>query len=94
MPRVAHDDFDDAELSRVYLAGRLAEAKRVEKVLNENNIDYAVEVEPYTVMLLFIGFGKYKGAAFYVRSGQADFCRRILADAGLDVGILEEDELD
>lgn len=94
MSRFALDDFEESELSRIYLAGRLAEAKRVEKVLEENGIDYAVEVEPYTVTLLFIGFGEYKGDAFYVRSGQAAFCRRVLADAGLDLGIFDENEFD
>jgi hypothetical protein len=92
MPHFAFDDFEESELSRIYLAARLAEAKRVEEVLDANGIDYAVEVEPYAVTLLFIGFGEYKGAAFYVRSGQAEFCRRILAEAGLDLGILGKDE--
>ena len=92
MPRIAYDDFGDTDLSRVYLAGRLAEAKRVEKVLDENAIDYAVQVEPYRVSFIIVEFGEYKGAAFYVLSDQADFCRGVLADAGLSIGILEKHE--
>jgi hypothetical protein len=49
MPRYAFDDFEESELSRIYLAARVAQAKRVEKVLEANGIDYAVEVEPYAV---------------------------------------------
>lgn len=91
MVRVAYEDFEETDLSRIYLAGRLAEAKRVEKILNANEIDYSVEVESYLAFVL-IEFGEYKGAAFYVRSGQATFCRRVLVEAGLTVGILGEDE--
>jgi hypothetical protein len=58
MPRFAYDDFGDADLSRIYLAARLAEAKRVEKILDENGIDYAVEVEPYRVSFVIVEFGE------------------------------------
>ena len=92
MPRMALDDFDDKDITRVYLAGRLAEAKRVEKVLNDNDIEYAIEVEPYVTTFAVLSFGEYGGAAFYVLSGQADFCRGILKEAGFTVGILEENE--
>jgi hypothetical protein len=90
MSRIALDDFGDKDISRVYLAGRLAEAKRVEEILTDNNIDYAVEVEPYVATFAVLSFGEYRGAAFYVLSGQAAFCRRVLAEAGLTVGILED----
>jgi len=92
MPRFALEYFNDAEISRVYLAARLVETKRVEKILDANGIDYAIEVEPYKVVLVIIGFGEYKGAAFYVLSGQREFCRRILAEAGLTSGLLKDDE--
>jgi hypothetical protein len=38
-------------------------------------------------------FGEYGRAAFYVLAGQADFCRRVLAEAGLSTGILDDDEI-
>ncbi|HEY1267012.1 MAG TPA: hypothetical protein VGH16_07130 [Candidatus Binatia bacterium] len=91
MSCIALDDFGDKDVSRVYLAGRLAEAKRVEEVLTDNSIDYAVEVEPYVATFAVLSFGEYGGAAFYVLSGQADFCRRILAEAGLTGGILQDE---
>ena len=92
MSRIALDDFGDKDISRVYLAGRLAEAKRVEEVLTNNNIDYAVEVEPYVATFAVLSFGEYGAAAFYVLSGQANFCRQVLAEAGLSTGILDKED--
>ncbi len=89
MARVAFDDFGDKEVARIYLAGELAEAKRVEEV-SENGIEYAVEVEPYTSLSFFSFSSEYKAAAFYVVLGQAGFCKQVLLDAGLKVGIQEE----
>jgi hypothetical protein len=88
--RVGLDDFGEKEVSRIYLAGRLAEAKRVEKILSGHGVDYAVEVEPYVAAFAIFSSGEYGGAAFYVLSGQADFCRRVLVEAGLTTGILDE----
>ncbi len=76
--------------SRIYLAGELGEAKRVEKILSANGIDYVVEVEPYVRSSIFSFSSEYTGAAFYVLSGQADFCKRALFEAGLKVGIEDE----
>lgn len=88
MVRVAFEDFVDKELERIYLAAELAEAKRVEEVLSANGIDYAVEVERYTRLSLFSS--EYAGAAFYVISGQANFCKRVLVEAGLKTGIQDD----
>ena len=41
------DDFADKEIARIYFAGRLSEARLVQTELDKQNIDYAVEVEPY-----------------------------------------------
>jgi hypothetical protein len=88
MARVTLDDFADKEVARIYLAGELTEAKRVEQILSVNGINYAVEVEPYVRLSVFSS--EYAGAAFYVLSGQADFCKRALFEAGLKVGIEDE----
>jgi hypothetical protein len=91
MPRVDFDDFgEEEEVSRIYLAGRLAEAKEVEKILSANGIDYAVEVEPYVTTFAIFFSGEYRGAAFYVLSHQSEFCRRALSEAGLKSGILDD----
>jgi len=90
MARVAMEEFTDKEVARVYFAARLAEAELVEFELEQNNIDYAVEVEPYRAMAVF-WVSEYKGAAFYVLAEQADFCRRTLSEAGLTTGIMKEE---
>ena len=87
MARVPIEEFTEKEVARVYFAAKLAEAERVEFELEKNNIDYAVEVEPYRATAVF-WVSEYKGAAFYVLAAQADFCRRILAEAGLTVGLM------
>ncbi len=88
MARVALDNFADKEVARIYLAGELAEARRVEEILSGYGINYAVEVEPYVRLSFFPS--EYAGAAFYVLSGQADFCKRALFEAGLKAGIEDE----
>ena len=89
MARVTLDDFAEKEVARIYLAGELAETKRVEQILSANGINYAVEVEPYVTLSLIFS-SEHAGAAFYVLSGQAEFCKRALFEAGLTVGIEDE----
>jgi len=91
MSRVAIDDFGDKEIARVYLASRLDEAKLVEAELQKHNIDYAVEVESYLTATFLFWIKEYKGAAFYVISGQLGFCREVLREAKLTSGLLEEE---
>ncbi len=88
MARVTLDDFAEKKVARIYLAGELSEAKRVEEILSANDIDYAVEIEPYVRLSFFSS--EYAGAAFYVLSGQAEFCKRALFEAGLKVGMEDE----
>jgi len=91
MAMVDPECFADKEVARVYIAGRLGEAKDVEQALSENGVDYCVENEPFETYLLGILPTKYDGVAFYVLSGQASFCRRILSEAGLEDGLVEEE---
>ena len=91
MPLVHIEAFDGKELERVYLAGRLAEAKDVERTLSEHGIDYAVEIEPFQTTLLGFLLREYEGVAFYVLADQASTCRSRLKTAGLVVGLLDED---
>ena len=87
MPRVAIEDFEEQEVSRVYVATRLSEAKLVEEVLTQNDIDYAVEVEPYLTTVMF-WITEYKGATFLVFSEQVEICQRVLGAAGLTAGLV------
>ena len=83
--------FDDKDVAMVYIAGRLSEGKRVEQVLSDNAIDYAVDAEPFESRVLGFLPVEYEGVGFYVLSSQADFCRRALRAAGLLQGLVEDD---
>jgi hypothetical protein len=83
--------FDDKDVAMVYIAGRLSEGKRVEQVFSEHAIDYAVDFEPFESRVLGILPVRYEGVGFYVLSAQADFCRRVLREAGLLQGLVEDD---
>ena len=92
MPRLDIEEFADKELSRIYIADRLREAKFVESTLTEHGIDYAVEVEPFRKIVLGVLPLEYPGAVFYVLSGQASFARSALQAVGLIAGIQENDD--
>jgi hypothetical protein len=92
MPHRDPDDFDGHDCTRVYMAGRLREAKRVERTLDDQGIDYFVQVEVFRKMLLGVIPRDYHGAAFYVRVADAEASRRILSEASLKTGILEDEE--
>ena len=89
MALVDPETFDDKEVVMVYIAGRLNEGRRVEQILSDNAIDYAVDIEPFQSRVLGILRVEYEGVGFYVLSGQADFSRRVLRAAGLVQGLVE-----
>jgi hypothetical protein len=93
MARVDFEDWEGKEVARVYIAGRVAEALLVEKTLSEHGIDYALDIEPFRIMILGLFPSEYKGVGFYVLSRQAGCSKRVLLDAGLRTGI-EEGEFD
>ena len=59
--------------------------------LSVNQQDYAVDLEPFRLMVLGIFPSEHTGVGFYVLSDQASFSKHVLLDAGLRAGI-EEDE--
>jgi hypothetical protein len=83
--------MDTREEVRIYIAARVSEATRVEELLAHHGIEYRVEIEPYTMRLLGVFPREYKGANFYVLSGQGGFCRSVLRKAGLTTGIIDEE---
>ena len=87
MARVEPESFANNEVARVYIAGTLAEARRVEELLGGHGVDYVVQVEPYRASILF---GPRNGAAFYVVDSQAEFCRLQLSAGGFERGLLYE----
>jgi hypothetical protein len=83
--------LSDKDLARIYIAGRRAEAQRVEACLSGYGIDYTVAQEPFRTRLLGLLPVEYQGLAFYVLRGQAEFCRQALTRAGLVQGLAEDD---
>lgn len=88
MARIEPETLDDLE--RIYIAGSLRVALSVEEWLTTAGVDYAVQVEPYGRSLLFSSLRM--GAAFYVTSGQAAYCRERLMAAGLGRGVVESQD--
>lgn len=91
MALVAPETFDDHEVAMIYIAGRIKEGKRVEEVLSRNGVDYAVDAEPFEVLILGVLPVQYEGVGFYVLAERAESCRVLLRDAGLVQGLVEED---
>jgi hypothetical protein len=73
------------------MASKLREAQQVEEVLSARSIDYYVEVEPFMTYLLGLFPRRQNGVAFYVRADQAGDCKRILTEARLRTGMLDEE---
>ena len=77
-------------LARIFLAVTVAEARRVEAVLDELDVDYSVRVEPCGRTL----FGSVRqGAAFLVDAPQADRCDEALVKAGLGAGVVRDRDI-
>ena len=51
MARIDFDDWEDKEVARVYIAGRVAEALLAEKTLSEHGIDVSAGALPEQVRL-------------------------------------------
>jgi len=90
MAKVSFDSFSEHDIERVFIAGNLSEAQRIEKLLTDEGIDYAVEVEKFMQTRIFFT-SEHLGATFYVHTGQAPFCRKLLLTHGFSNGILQED---
>ena len=88
MGLVTPETFDDRDVAIVYIVGRMSEGKRVEQVLSEHGIDYAVDAEPFHGRVLGVIPVEYEGVGFYVLAAQAEFCRRLLREAGLVQGLV------
>jgi hypothetical protein len=70
--------FDEAELSLIYMARRLREALKLEKLLTGAGIDYLVETGTYTGGLLLKR--DLTGAFFYVAPADINGARRLLLE--------------
>ena len=83
--------FDGKEIALIYIAGRVSEGKRIEQILSEYAIDYAVDIEPFESRLLGILPIEREGVGFYVLVEHADLGRRVLRAARLLQGLVEDE---
>ena len=58
------DFFEDREMDLIYIAKKLKEALRLESMLTESGVEYAVETDKYSGGVLFRS--ERVGAFFYV----------------------------
>lgn len=77
------DSLGDVPLRLVYIAGNLAEAHQVERVLDEREIEFAVSLEAYTKAFSLALGGQYQGVFFYVADFQHQYARHLLERRGL-----------
>jgi hypothetical protein len=86
MPRIEPEDLRAPE--QIYLSSSLRAARKVEALLESQGVSYVVQVEELGRTTLF-GTMRH-AAAFYVTAVQAEYCRSLLADAGMGYGIVDE----
>jgi hypothetical protein len=90
MALIDSDLLEPHEPVRVYIAGRLREAKTVEQVLTAAGLDYAVEIERYERRLLGLIRREYDGVAFHVAAADAERARQVLSANRLTAGLEDE----
>jgi hypothetical protein len=86
MGRIEFEKFSDPEIIRIYIAKNIKEAEKIEKLLTDNHIDYAISLEPFLPPSLLQS--ERMGAAFYVQSAQEALCRQLITDEGLQSGLI------
>lgn len=87
MSRKSFEQFLIDERERIFIAVNMSEAEKAEEILNEFKIDYSINIEPYYRISPFQT--EHQGAAFYVKSENAEFCRNILAGRGQGAGVVD-----
>jgi len=74
MAKVPIETLSNKEIARVFIAQSVNEADHVEHLLTGKRIQYAKSMEPF-IRSPTLFQSERMGVAFYVISGQADFCR-------------------
>ena len=74
--------FGDQELSLLYVAKKLKEALRLEKLLTDAGLDYLVEPDKYKGGIIFPS--ERVGAFFYVAPANDSAARQALLRAGFE----------
>lgn len=85
--------MDDEELALVYVAGRIREAKRVERALAEHGVAYRLEETAFARGFVFSTNRLLPGVGFYVAASQAAASRHLLGSKGFTEGLVREEDL-
>ncbi len=80
---------EGTEIVRVYLAASLDEAQRVEGVLGDAGVEFAVEVEEFASPSALGSGGVRRGAGFWVREALLDPAADALRRAGFVAGLVD-----
>jgi hypothetical protein len=86
--RLDPDALADEELDLVFIARNTSEARHAEELLTERGVDYTLDFEPFFHAGIF-GLGTLTGVGFFVRPSQATYCRELLRDRGLAIGVVD-----
>ncbi|HVS31464.1 MAG TPA: hypothetical protein VMS98_08410 [Thermoanaerobaculia bacterium] len=75
----------------VFIAASVAEIDTVEKLLDDEGIQYDVRPHEFLRGTLFAACSM--GVLFEVHEGQAEYCRRLFAESGLAAGVVGPDDI-
>jgi len=82
MARRTAEEFSGTALGLVYIAGNTVDAGKVERILTEQGVDYALSLEPFASTSMMRP-GDHTGLFVYVPTAQHRACRDMLERSGL-----------
>lgn len=71
----------------IFIAANVREAEFVERLLEREGIEF--ELTPEAFLRSPLNNTCFQGLLFEVLGGQAEYCRRLLSDAGLARGVVQ-----
>jgi hypothetical protein len=77
------DFFEDREMGLIYIAKKLKEALRLESMLTESGVEYAVETDKYSGGVLFRS--ERVGAFFYVLPESLEQAHEVMRKHGFRI---------
>ena len=75
--------FEDREMDLIYIARKLKEAQRLEGLLTESGVEYAVEADKYSGGVIFRT--ERIGAFFYVLPEAVEQAHQVMARHGFQI---------
>ena len=90
MARFTLEEFSDRQPELVYIASNVVDAEHIESVLQEYQIDFAMNIETFVKQSL-LG-GTYPGVFFYVAQSDAQRSREGLQARGFSDTVIPEEQ--